>query len=75
MARGLLQLAMYGLPDERLTTFVPLVNAVVTADVSALARRHFASRAFAIVIVGDPDIVAADLDGTPVRVLTDEASA
>ena len=57
ISRGAAQLALYGLPDDYFSTFVPRVLAVDEADVTRVAAEHIDPSRFLIVIVGDRDKV------------------
>ena len=72
ISRGAAQLALYGLPDDYFSTFVPRVLAVDEADVTRVAAEHIDPSRFLIVIVGDRDKVGPALPrlnlGTPLEV-------
>jgi zinc protease len=53
LARGVFQLATYGLDDDTFDRFVPLIEAVTGSDVIDTARRFVRPDAFTIVVVGD----------------------
>ena len=61
LARAAAQLALYGLPDDYYTTFVPRVLSLTEADITAVARKHIDPSRLAAVIVGDRDKAAPDL--------------
>jgi predicted Zn-dependent peptidase len=61
ISRGAAQLALYGLPDDYFSTFVPRVLAVDEADVTRVAAEHIDPSRFLIVIVGDRDKVGPAL--------------
>jgi predicted Zn-dependent peptidase len=67
VARAVAQLALYGLPDDALEQFVPLVAAVEPADVTRVALAHLRPAEMMTVIVGDPDLVvpALQAEGFP----------
>ncbi len=72
ISRGAAQLALYGLPDDYFSTFVPRVLAVDEADVTRVAAEHIDPSRFLVVIVGDRDKVGPALPrlnlGTPLEV-------
>jgi zinc protease len=51
-----------GLPDDELARYRDLVEAVTAADVRKAAQDHIHPDRLAIVLVGDADVVAKDLD-------------
>jgi predicted Zn-dependent peptidase len=55
IARGTAQLALYGLPDDYFTTFVPKVMALTEQEVTAVAAKHIDPDRLLTVIVGDRD--------------------
>jgi zinc protease len=61
IARGLVQLALYGLPDDTFEQFVPLVERVTAEDVIAAAGR-LDLRRMVVTIVGDPEQVLPGLE-------------
>jgi zinc protease len=70
--RAAAQLALYDLPDDYFSTFVPRVLSLTEADVTSAAGRHIDPSRLLIVIVGDRDKVSAPLErlglGTPVEI-------
>jgi zinc protease len=72
LGRAAAQLALYGLPDDYFTTFVPRVLAVGEADVTRVAQRHIDPARLLTVVVGDRDKIGpalAHLDlGEPAEV-------
>lgn len=60
VARGLAQLALYGLPDDTFERFVPSVNAVDAAAVTKAAERIAPSR-MTVAVVGDREVVEPSL--------------
>ncbi len=50
------------LPDDELERYRPAVEAVTATDVQAAARAHIDLERLAIVLVGDADAVASDVD-------------
>ena len=61
IARGAAQLALYDLPDDYFTTFVPRVLALTEEDVTAAAARHIDPSRLLTVIVGDREKVGPTL--------------
>lgn len=61
ISRGAAQLALYDLPDDYFSTFVPKVLAVDEAAVTRVAEEHIDPARFLTVIVGDRDTVAPGL--------------
>jgi predicted Zn-dependent peptidase len=59
VARAAAQLALYDLPDDYFTTFVPMVQAVDEAAATSAARRHLDLSRLTTVVVGDRDRAAA----------------
>ena len=55
VARAAAQLALYELPDDYFTTFVPKVLALGEDDVTAIAARHIDPSRLLTVVVGDRD--------------------
>jgi zinc protease len=53
ISRGAAQLALYELPDDYFSTFVPRVLTVTEADLTRVARAHLDSARALTVIVGD----------------------
>jgi predicted Zn-dependent peptidase len=53
IARGAAQLALYDLPDEYFSTFVPKVLALTEAEVTATAMKHIDPARLVSVVVGD----------------------
>ena len=58
VSRGAAQLALYDLPDDYFSTFVPRVLAVDEAAVTKAAEQYIDPTRFVTVIVGDRDKVA-----------------
>jgi zinc protease len=68
-------LAVHGLPDEELTRYRERIEAVTADDVLATAQRRIDVDHLAIVLVGDADAIAADLEAAgigPLNVERDE---
>ena len=63
LGRAAVQLALYGLPDDYFTTFVPRVLAIDQDDVTRVAQDHLAPERLLTVIVGDRDKVGPTLEG------------
>ena len=63
IARGATQLALYDLPDTYFADFVPAIERLTTEDVTRAMARHLEPARLTTVIVGDYDVVSADLDG------------
>jgi zinc protease len=61
VARGAAQLALYDLPDDYFTTFVPKVQSLTTADVTAVAAKHIDPSRLLTVVVGDRDKLTPSL--------------
>jgi predicted Zn-dependent peptidase len=55
VARAAAQLALYELPDDYFTTFVPKVLALGEDDVTAIAAKHLDADRLLTVVVGDRD--------------------
>ncbi len=69
ISRGAAQLALYDLPDDYFSTFVPKVLAVDEAAVTSAAERYIDPARLVVVIVGDREKVAPGISrlnmGTP----------
>jgi zinc protease len=61
IARAAAQLALYDLPDDYFTTFVPKVLALTEDAVTAVAAKHIDPDRLIAVIVGDRDTLAPSL--------------
>ena len=66
IARGAAQLALYGLPDDYFTTFVPKILALTEDEVTATAAKHIDPSKLLTVVVGDreklmPSLKALDM--------------
>ena len=61
IARAAAQLALYDLPDDYFTTFVPKVLALTEEAVTAVAAKHIDPDRLLAVIVGDRDKLAPSL--------------
>lgn len=62
ISRGAAQLAMYGLPDDYFSTFVPKVLTVDEEAVTRVATEHIDPSRLLTVIVGDRDKIGPTLD-------------
>jgi zinc protease len=63
LARAAAQLALYELPDDYFTTFVPRVMAIDEDDVTRAARAHIDPDRLVTVVVGDREKVGPALNG------------
>ena len=70
-----MQLALYGLPDDYFTTFVPRVLAIDQDDVTRVAQDHLAPERLLTVIVGDRDKVGPTLEGLDLGEVSEVAIA
>ena len=61
IARAVMQLALYGLPDDYYARFVPTVEALTQKGVSDAMNRHIDPARLTTLIVGDLDVVGRDL--------------
>jgi predicted Zn-dependent peptidase len=61
IARAVMQLALFDLPDDYFAQFVPAVARVTTDDVSRVMARHVDPARLTTLIVGDLDVIGADL--------------
>jgi predicted Zn-dependent peptidase len=61
IARAVAQLALYGLPDDYFSTFVPTVLGLGPDAITSAARRHLDPDRMAVVVVGDRNKVAPSL--------------
>jgi predicted Zn-dependent peptidase len=61
VARGVAQLALYGLPDTYFQEFVPKVNAITSADVTRVAAAFLNPDRLTTLVVGDHAAVAEPL--------------
>ena len=61
IARAVIQLALFDLPDDYFAQFVPAVSRVSAEDVSRVMERHIDPARLTTLIVGDLDVVGADL--------------
>jgi predicted Zn-dependent peptidase len=71
VARGVAQLALYGLPDTYFQEFMPKVNAVTTDDVTRVANLYLDPSRWTTLVVGDHPAVVDSLSrllGDPVLI-------
>ena len=61
VARSVAQLALHGLPDSYFSEFVPKINAVTAASVTAAAARYLDPEHLTTLIVGDHSAIADSL--------------
>ncbi len=61
IGRAALQLAVYDLPDDYFEQFVPRIERVTTDDVSRVMTRHLDPVKLTTLIVGDLEVVAAEI--------------
>jgi predicted Zn-dependent peptidase len=61
IARAMTQLAIYSLPDDFYTAFVPLMAQVTPADVTRAAAQHLDPGRLTTLVVGDLDLIGPDL--------------
>lgn len=61
ISRAAAELALYGLPDDYFSTFVPKVLAIDEAEVTRVAAEHIDPARMLTVIVGDREKIGADL--------------
>ncbi|MGH9373645.1 MAG: M16 family metallopeptidase, partial [Vicinamibacterales bacterium] len=75
LGRAAAQLALYRLPDDYFTTFVPRVVSVTEADVTRVARAHIDPGRLLTVVVGDREKVGPTLDDLDLGEASDVAVA
>jgi predicted Zn-dependent peptidase len=71
VARSIAQLALYDLPNDYFTQFVPRVEALTPADLTRVARAHIDPSKLLTVIVGDREKIGPLTDlgiGEPIEV-------
>src|SRR5207249_10613783 len=61
IARAVMQLALYDLPDDYFAQFVPSIERVTCDEVSRVMTRHVDPARLLTLIVGDPDAAGANL--------------
>ena len=75
IARGVAQLALYDLPDDYYSQFVPRVESLTPEEVMGAAARHLDPARLTTLVVGDVSAFGQDLDqldlGTPAIVSAD----
>ena len=75
ISRAIAQIALYDLPDDYFTTFVPKVLALTPEDLTRAAATHIDPSRLLTVIVGDPQKMGAMGElglGEPMAVEADE---
>lgn len=75
VARAVMQLALYDLPDDHFSVFVPRVEAVTPEDVTRVAQQYLHPERLTTLVVGDLDRIGSELAGLGLgepRVLTAE---
>ena len=75
ISRAAAQLALYGLPDDYFSTFVPKVLAVGADDVTRVARTHIDPSRLLTVIVGDKVKVGPSLSRLNLGAVTEFTQA
>jgi len=73
IARGAAQLALYELPDDYFSTFIPKVLALDEADVTAAAVKHIDPARLLSVVVGDREKLLTGLKGLELGDVADVA--
>jgi predicted Zn-dependent peptidase len=61
IARAVMQLALYDLPDDYYAQFVATVEAITRDEVSRVMTKHVDPERLTTLIVGDLDVIGADL--------------
>ena len=61
IARAVTQLALYDLPDDYFSEFVPRLQAITTDEVTRVAQQHLDPGRLTTVIVGDLDAIGSEL--------------
>ena len=61
ISRAVMQLALYDLPDDYYARFVPRVESLTRDDVSRAMMTHVDPERLTTLIVGDLDVIGADL--------------
>src|SRR3989441_8679053 len=61
IARAVMQLALYDLPDDYFAQFVPRVECVTGEEVSRVMTRHLDPERLTTLVVGDVDAIGQDL--------------
>jgi predicted Zn-dependent peptidase len=75
ISRAAAQLALYGLPDDYFSTFVPKVLAIGADDVTRVARAHIDPSRLLTLIVGDRDKVGPSLPRLNLGAVTEVTTA
>src|SRR6185436_8361467 len=73
IARNLESLAVYHLPDDYYSKYVPNIQAVAVADVQRVARKYITPDQFVVVVVGDQKAIEPGIRGLnlgPIKTLT-----
>ena len=63
VARAVMQLALYDLPDDHFSAFVPRVEAVTPEEVTRVAQQYLHPDRLTTLVVGDLDRIGTDLAG------------
>lgn len=63
IGRGILQLALYDLPDDYFAQFVPRIEQVTADEVSRVMARHLDPARLTTLVVGDVEAIAPGLAG------------
>jgi predicted Zn-dependent peptidase len=74
ISRAAAQLALYGLPDDYFSTFVPKVMAIGADDVTRVAQAHLDPSRLVTVIVGDREKVGPSLPRLNLGAVTEVTS-
>jgi predicted Zn-dependent peptidase len=61
IARAVMQLVLFDLPDDYFAQFVPIISSVTADEVSRVMARHVDPQRLTTLIVGDLDVIGADL--------------
>jgi zinc protease len=61
IARGVMQLALYDLPDDYFAAFVPSIERVTCAEISRVMTKHLDPDRLTTLIVGDVEAIGEDL--------------
>ena len=61
MARAVMQLALYDLPDDYYAQFVDIVEGITRDEVSRVMTKHVDPSRLTTLVVGDLDVIGADL--------------
>ncbi len=75
IARGVAQLALYQLPDDYFTTFVPKILALDEEAVTAVAAKHIDPSRLLTVVVGDRDKILPSLRALDMGEIADISAA